>query len=253
MLKIIYLLLFSFIVLGSNTQVEAQELTKGRILFVVSNALHYGQSEIPASNHFSELVYPYDVLSKAGYQIDIVSPEGGPVPIGYFDSSEKLIMQYMYDCAFMSKLSATLMPEEVNASSYSAIYYNGGGSAMFGIAENEAINEIAMIIYEKNEGIISAVCHGSFGIANLQKADGSYLIAGKKVNGFPDIFENKTANYFKEFSNSVEGILTERGALFNYSEKGWDGYYQVDGRLITGQDPSSAAQVAKLIIEVLEQ
>lgn len=250
MLQFLYLLLLSFVILGD--QAQEQSTNKGKVLFVVSNADHYGNSEISASNHFAELVFPYDVLVNEGYQIDFVSPLGGAVPLGYFDTSDKLIKRYLFDCHFMNKLKETLSPNLVNASEYAAIYYGGGGAAMFGIADNPEIQQIAMQIYDVYGGIISAVCHGSIGIANLKKGNGQYLVAGKSINGFPDTFENKTRAYFKEFEHSVEGLLKLRGANFKFSEEGWDGYYQVDGRLITGQDPTSAKKVAELIIEQLK-
>ena len=249
MSQLLYLLLLSFILIGD--QFQGQDPPKGKILFVVSNADHYGESDISTSNHFAELVYPYDVLAEAGYDIDFVSPKGGAVPLGYFDTSETLMKEYLYDCHFMAKLKETLSPNLVNPNEYVAIYYGGGGAAMFGVAENEEIQKIAIQIYEQQGGIISAVCHGSIGIANLKTRDGKYLVAGKSINGFPDLFENKARAYFAEFEHSVEALLKLRGAKFQYSEEGWDGYYQVDGRIITGQDPSSATKVAELIIKQL--
>ena len=251
-MHLLYLLFFSFIVLGENVQHAAAESDQDRILFVVSNADYYGESDITTANHFTELVIPYDVLSKAGYAIDFVSPQGGAVPIGYINASDTMIKQYLYDCSFMEKLAQTKQPDAIDAALYQAIYYGGGGAAMFGVAENKAIQNIAMQIYGQNQGVISALCHGSIGIANLKNEDGSYFVAGKVVNGFPDKFENKDARYFEEFDHSVETLLQKRGAQFNYSEEGWDSYFRVDGRLITGQDPSSAKKVAQEIILALK-
>lgn len=252
MVHLLYFVFFSFVLFGDNAQLIKIEPPNGRILFVVSNVDHYGESDIPASNHFAELVYPYDILINAGYQVDFVSPEGGAVPLGYFDTSQELIKQYLYDCEFMNKLENTAMPKDINPDDYKAIYYGGGGAAMFGVADNKDINHIAMHIYETNGGIVSAVCHGSIGIANLKLENGQYLVDDRKINGFPDAFENKERQYFKEFEYSVEGLLRLRGADFQYSEEGWDGFYQKDDRLITGQDPSAAAKVAELIIEQIE-
>ena len=121
---------------------------------------------------------------------------------------------------------------------------------MFGVPENENIQDITMSIYNNN-GIVSAVCHGTAGIVNLKTKDGNYLYQGKEVNGFPDKFENKERPYYKTFPFSIEGIIKERGGNFIYSEDGWDNYYKVDDRLITGQDPTAAASVAKQIINTL--
>ena len=123
---------------------------------------------------------------------------------------------------------------------------------MFGVPENKAIQDIALKIYAAN-GIVSAICHGTAGIVNLKDDSGNYLYANKDVNGFPDKFENKNASYYKTFPFSIEETIKARGGNFTYSEEGWDNYYKVDGRLITGQDPTAAASVAKEIIKTLEQ
>ncbi len=236
--------------LTSKTEITQQA---ERILFIVSNAHFYGDSDIAASNHFSEIVQAYEVFKKKGYSIDFVSPQGGAIPIGYISTSDPLQKKYIYDNEFMDDLETTKKPTEIVASDYKAVYYGGGGAAMFGVAENEAIQKIVMELYEQHNGIVSAICHGTAGIVNLKTQYGSYLFTGKKVNGFPDIFENKDAEYYKTFPFSIQETINKRGGDFQFSEKGWDGFYQVDGRLITGQDPSAAATVAEKVIETLQQ
>ncbi|EDP70365.1 intracellular protease/amidase, putative [Flavobacteriales bacterium ALC-1] len=226
--------------------------SKGNVLFIVSNQHYYGNTDMNAANHFGEIVFAYDVLVKEGYQVDFVSPKGGAIPIGYLSTSDSIQKKYIYDFDLMRKLKNTLKPEAITSSDYKAVYYVGGGAAMFGVPEDENIQAITMSIYNNN-GIVSAVCHGTAGIVNLKTKDGNYLYKGKQVNGFPDLFENKDANYYKTFPFSIEGIITERGGNFSYSEEGWDNYFKVDDRLITGQDPTASASVAKKIIQTLKQ
>ncbi len=227
--------------------------TSQRILFIVSNAHFYGDSERNTSNHFSEIVHAYDVFQKAGYAIDFVSPEGGAIPIGYINTSDSLQKKYLYNNDFMDDLERTKKPNEIRAFNYRAVYYGGGGAAMFGVAENKEIQRIAMQVYEDQDGIISSICHGTAGIVNLQTKDSSYLVAGKKVNGFPDAFENMEAAYYKTFPFSIQQKIIERGGDFQFSEEGWDDFMIADGRLITGQDPSAAASVAKKVVETLQE
>lgn len=229
------------------------ETATDRILFIVSNAHFYGASDIGASNHFSEIVQAYEVFKEAGFAIDFASPEGGAIPIGYISTSDALQKKYLYDNAFMDALETTKKPIEIKASDYKAVYYGGGGAAMFGVPENKALQDIVMELYEQHGGIVSAICHGTAGIVNLKTQDGAYLYVGKTVNGFPDAFENMEAEYYKTFPFSIQQTIIERGGDFQYSEDGWDGFYQVDGRLITGQDPSAAAMVAEKTIETLQQ
>ena len=233
--------------------VEQTQNENGKILFVVSNAHYYGSSDINAANHFAEIVLAYDVLQKAGYSIDFVSPEGGAIPIGYINTSDSIIKKYLYDGAFMDLLESTKRPNELQSSDYKAVYYSGGGSAMFGVFDNQQIQDLVMEVYEQNNGIVSAVCHGTAGIVNLQKSDGTYLVSGKRVNGFPDLFENMEARYYKEFPFSIQEAIEENGGVFKYSDEGWDNYFEKDGRLITGQDPTSSALVAEQIVLALQE
>lgn len=78
MQKIIFYL-FAFLLLANC----AQEESKQRILIVTSNQHTYGNTDINASNHFSEIVLAYDVFVKHGFSVDFISPKGGAIPIGY--------------------------------------------------------------------------------------------------------------------------------------------------------------------------
>ena len=245
MYKPILKIIFLFVLFGFSPKQK-------KILFIVSNQHTYGDTNLNASNHFSEITLPYDVFKKRGYKIDFVSPTGGAVPIGYIKTSDSIQKKYLYDADFMKLLKHTLSPKNINPLDYKAVYYVGGGAAMFGVPENKEIQHISRAIYE-NKGVISAVCHGTAGIANLQLSDGKFLYEGKQVNGFPDVFENKTATYFKTFPFSIEEVIKGNGGEFIYSKKGWDNHYVVDGRLVTGQDPSASRTVAEKVIELLEK
>jgi len=225
--------------------------TRQKILFVTSNQHTYGNTNINASNHFSEIVLAYDVFVKKGYTVDFVSPKGGAIPVGYISTSDSIQKQYLYNNDFMNLLKNTKRPDEIRASAYKAIYYSGGGAAMFGIAENIGIQNIAKDIYE-SDGIVSAICHGTAGIVNLKDEKRKPLYQNKKISGYPDLFENKEAEYYRTFPFSIEEIIAENGGNFVHSDKQQDNFYVVDGRFITGQDPSATTIVAQKVIEAIE-
>ena len=246
MQKIVPLAIALFFLLG------CAKATKEKILIVTSNQHTYGSTNKNTSNHFSEIVVAYDMFKNAGYKVDFVSPNGGAIPIGYLKTSDSIQKYYLYDNVLMNLLKNTHKPNQVDALKYKAIYYSGGGTAMFGVPENIEIQNISRQIYESN-GIISTVCHGTAGIVHLKMSDGNYIYKNKKINGFPDAFENKTAEYYKTFPFSIEKIIKKNGGKFQYSEKGWDSYYLVDGRLITGQDPTATKLVAQKVIQMLQK
>lgn len=230
----------------------SSEITGDNILFILSNAAFYGTSDLPTGNSFSEIVNAYDTFKKAGYAVDFVSPKGGSVPLSYINTSDALAKKYVYDSDLMYALKNTKNPEEIVAKNYKAVHYVGGGGAMFGVPENEAIQKIAMTIFEEHNGIISSVCHGTAGIVNLKTKDGTYLYQGKIVNGYPDSFENKEADYFKHFPFLIQQTIEERGGIFKFSSKRNVSHVEVQGNLITGQNYLSSKAVALKIIENLK-
>ncbi|NRB62330.1 MAG: type 1 glutamine amidotransferase domain-containing protein [Saprospiraceae bacterium] len=246
MQKIIFYL-FAFLLLANC----AQEESKQRILIVTSNQHTYGNTDINASNHFSEIVLAYDVFVKHGFSVDFISPKGGAIPIGYISTSDSIQKKYLYDNEFMDVLETTKKPSEINPKDYAAIYYSGGGAAMFGVSENKDIIKIAEQIYSQN-GIISTVCHGTAGIVNLKDQQGNSLYQNRKISGYPDLFENIEAEYYRTFPFSIEEKIQGNNGTFLYTEKPRDNFYVIDGNFVTGQDPSATTSVAKKVVEILK-
>ncbi|MGD1947953.1 MAG: serine hydrolase [Croceivirga sp.] len=223
-----------------------------KVLIVTSNQDYYGDTEIPAANHIEEIVGAYDVFVNNGLQVAIMSPKGGAIPIGYLNTANPIQRKYIYDNHLMGKLAHTLQPSEIIPQDYLAVYYSGGGAAMFGVANNRKIQEITMDIYANN-GIISAICHGTAGITALKKKNGKSPYQGKKITGFPDAFENKERDYYSAFPFVIDEAIKNNGGNFVYSEKGWDNFFIVEDRIITGQDPTSITSVANAIVNAIKE
>ncbi|MEQ3501015.1 nuclear transport factor 2 family protein [Tenacibaculum sp. SSH1-16] len=86
---------------------EASYETGNKILFVVSNTDYYVGTNIPTGNSFDEIVLAYKMFTEAGFNIDIISPKGGAIPLKYVDTSEKNKKKYLYDNDFMYALKTT--------------------------------------------------------------------------------------------------------------------------------------------------
>lgn len=223
-----------------------------RILFIVSNAHFHGDSKLPAGVSFSEIVKAFETFKVAGYTVDFVSPEGGAIPLSYINTSEAIHKKYLYNADFMYALEHTKAPAQIDPSKYQAVHYVGGSNAMYGVAENEALQRIAMAIYEDFNGIVSSVCHGTAGIVNLKTKDGEYLVKGKRISGYPEAYENQTRAYFKEFPLLIQKSIEAHGGQFFYSDRNTP-HVEVDGRIVTGQNHLSSPLVAEKMVEILQQ
>ncbi|MBK6266062.1 type 1 glutamine amidotransferase domain-containing protein [Marivirga sp. S37H4] len=244
-------LTFYFLMIFFLASCSKKDTNEKKILIVTSNQHTYGDTQISTSNHFAEIVLAYDVFIKNGYSVDFISPLGGAIPIGYISTSDSIQKKYLYNNELMNKLKYTKSPNNINPFEYKAIYYSGGGAAMFGVAENKKIKSIAESIYKQN-GIVSAVCHGTAGIINLKDEQGNSLYQNRNISGYPDLFENKEAEYYRTFPFSIEEKIRENNGNFMHSEKQRDNFYVIDGNFITGQDPSATTSVAKKVIEAIE-
>ena len=223
-----------------------------KILFVTSNQHTYGNTTQNTANHFDEIVSAYHEFIIAGYKVDFVSPEGGAIPLGYIKTSDTLQKHYLYKNDFMNLLKNTLKPVDIKSKDYRAVYYPGGGAAMYGVPFNKKIQRISREIYENN-GVVSTVCHGTAGIVNIKLSNGKYLYEGKKITGYPKSFENMNSTHFKTFPFIIDDAILENGGDFQFSKQGWDNFFIVDDRIVSGQDPTASKSVAIETIKLLNK
>jgi len=228
-----------------------QSATMKKILIVLTNTTRYGTTTDPTGLWLGEATEFALILQQAGYQVDYVSPKGGFVPLDprsmkYTDDE---VMEFYESADFQQRgLTASLMPNQVNAADYAAIYYAGGHGVMWDFPDNQPLQHLAADIY-KNGGFVTSVCHGIAGLLNVKLADGAYLIAGRKITGFTkseEILAGKRS--VVPFFNQVEA--EKRGAKFS-KHRAYSEYAVQDGQLITGQNPFSAKAVARLLVKSL--
>jgi putative intracellular protease/amidase len=119
---------------------------------------------------------------------------------------------------------------------------------MWDFPQSPAVLSITREMYEQGQ-VVAAVCHGPAALVNVTLSDGSYLVAGKKVAAFTDS-EEHAVGMVDAVPFLLETTLKERGALHQAAED-WTNNVVVDGSLITGQNPQSAAGVGEAIRDAL--
>ncbi len=226
-----------------------------RILIVVTSNDKLADGK-PAGYYLPEVIRFYNVLHKAGFQMDFASPKGGKAPMyarEYFvtDAATKSQLE---ETGLLEKLDNTTPIERIAPSDYSTIFYVGGYACLFDFPINQTLANIGARIYE-NEGIVAAVCHGSAALLNIKLANGRYLIEEKTLTSRTieedtDEGVEPIDSVLKSFPFIVEQELIEKGA--NYSKANpWQPHVEVSERLVTGQGPSSTWGVAIAVVELL--
>lgn len=237
----------------SKAAVAQPSLQHGeRVLFILSDAHFHGNSKLPAGASFSEIVKAYSTFKAAGFTVDFITPSGGAVPLAYIDTSDPLHKQYLYNQDLMQALKHSKTAAELKAADYKAVHYLGGSNAVYAVADDPAIAQLVMDIYQQHQGVISAVCHGTAGLVQLKTKDGRYLVTGKKLTGYPEDFEQQDAAYFKHFPLLIKKTILERGGHFAVGPRN-QAFVQVDGRLVTGQNHLSSEAVAKAVITLIQK
>ncbi|KUP04050.1 NonF [Bacillus coahuilensis m2-6] len=194
----------------------------------------------------SEFGEAYVEFKKQGYDVTIASPKGGKAPVDD-RSLEGEVPQEILDTAKL--LENTLKLEEVgNVSKFDGIFMPGGHGTMFDLPDNETLHVIIRELYEADK-VVASVCHGPAGLVGVTLSDGKPLVAGKTVTAFTDDEERETTlDRFMPFL--LETRLRELGANVVVKDN-WADHVEVDGNLVTGQNPQSTESAAKEVVKLL--
>lgn len=222
---------------------------KKRILIALTSHSDLGGTGRTTGFYVSEAAESWKVFRAHGYEVDLVSTAGGEPPRDGVKPDDPVQREFFADPDIAAKLRATPTPAEVDATEYAAILYAGGHGTMWDFPDDTALAALARRIYEENEGVVAAVCHGPAGLVNLTLSDQRPLVEGKAVAAFTN--EEETAVGLADtVPFLLQSRLEERGAK-HVAAPNFQAQVVVDGRLVTGQNPASATGVAEKVVETL--
>ncbi len=225
-----------------------------KLLLVVTNVAHY-ESGLATGLWLSELTHIYHAAKQKGWEVIIASPKGGKVPIDPESLKpfvlDKITKEYYSSPGFLEELNQSKSLTEVENDSFDCVYLAGGHATMYDFPNNDVLQSIIRKQYENGE-MVAAICHGVGGLLNVKLSNGTYLISGKSLTGF-DWFEESIAGRKKEVPFNLEAAIKERGVKFEKAFIPMTSNVVVDGNLITGQNPFSSKEIAKVIVNELEK
>ena len=186
----------------------------------------------PTGYTLSEAAHPWKVFRDAGHVVDFASPQGGTPPIDPNSETDEITEQYQQDATVQAGLANTAKLEFVEPAQYDAIYLVGGHGTM-----------------ADGGSVVSAVCHGPAGLLDVELANGLRIVEGKKVSAFTDSEETEIG-LAEAMPFLLSSELEAQGANLQQAEN-WAEQVSVDDLLVTGQNPASAAGVAKEVVKIL--
>ncbi|MEO1596458.1 MAG: type 1 glutamine amidotransferase domain-containing protein [Pseudomonadota bacterium] len=245
--------------ISSGAHAEFQGGTKGKILIVASSPAT-AMNGWPVGFWMAEVTHPYDELTHAGYQVDIVSTGGGLVALDAYSDPRHESGYSAHDLVSLGFLlspgTAPLLEDtrsigDVTHDDYLAIVVAGGVAPMFTFRQNKTLQKLIASFYTSGKPT-AALCHGVTSLLDVKLPSGEYLVTGKRVTAFSLAEDKEVEKSINDrfFDWYVEDALKARGA--NYVQDGlWADFAVQDGNLITGQQQYSGRSVARLVIEQL--
>lgn len=211
---------------------------------------------------YTEAFHPYEVLTKAGFEVDLASETGtyGVDDLSttkqFLDGADKTAFDNPKH-PFNVKLNSQLKKaSDVRKEDYSVFFGSAGHAALYDYPTARALQAIAEDVWHRG-GIVAAVCHGAVIFQGVKDSKtGKSIIDGKTVTGFTvegevvlKVFEKLKSDGVKFVVDAVEGV----GAYYSPPMLPFDDYSITVGRLITGANPASARSAAERVVKAIEK
>jgi len=232
------------------------------VLFVVSNLVNPGPAGFAVGYWLAELAHPYWTFQQRGWAVTIVSPDGGAVvhdamsdPEGgrFGSAADFLSIGFKRSARMAPMLASTGKLADARMADHDAIFVVGGLGPMVTFADNETLQRLFAAFHDSGR-VAASLCHGSVVLLKARGADGKLIAEGRQWTGFCNLEEDAVD---KAHSTKVQPFRIEDEARKIPNTRFVQGapfrpFAVRDGRLVTGQQGSSGALTAELVVEALK-
>ncbi|WP_265499874.1 type 1 glutamine amidotransferase domain-containing protein [Paracoccus beibuensis] len=224
-----------------------------KALIILTSHDTLGDSGKRTGFYWEELAASYWILSDAGYRVEMASIAGGKPPADPSSEADDAVTaevrRFWADDAAMHRLEHTERVEDVEVSGCDIVFLPGGHGTMWDLPTSEALGALLARAW-KAGAVVGAVCHGPAGLLSAKLSSGAPLVEGRRVAGFTNAEEDAVG-----LSDTVPFLLQEQlkaqGARFECGPD-WQPFVVSDGKLVTGQNPASSAEVARLMLQAAD-
>src|SRR5215468_12557524 len=154
-----------------------------RVAIVISNPAVSTTTGWPVGFWWSEFTHPYYVLTEAGYEVEVFSPEGGrceadamsdPRDSSGYSSTDLISMGFIATPKLAALVEDTQPASEINLAGFDALIVAGGQSPMFTFDKATHLLKKFVEFYEAGK-IACALCHGVALLRYAKLTNGEYL------------------------------------------------------------------------------
>jgi len=240
-----------------NTTYENKYTGHKKVLMICTeqkNMIMANGKKFSTGNHPVEILLPILHLKNAGFDVDVVTPNGKPVVIEQWAMPEEdehikaIYSEFKNKFENPGSLSDFVTNTMNESSDYVAIFIPGGHGAMLGLPENKDLNKLINWSYNKDMFTL-AICHGPAALlaASLDSDNDAFVYKGYKIASFPDAVDEQGPmigytpghmpyKYGERLNNLGVTIINEEA----------DNTIYIDRKLITGASPLAANDFGKL-------
>jgi putative intracellular protease/amidase len=222
-----------------------------RVLVVVTSVERYPGGRATGL-WLGEFVHAWDTFRAAGYEVLVASPRGGPTPLDPASLgrmvTDRSIREFHADPARMALLDAQRLAD-VPDGGLDAVFFTGGHGTMWDFPREPTLAKIIQVV-DASGGVVSAVCHGVAALLGARGGEGKPLVEGRRVTGYSDL-EERFGGTRRLLDYSLQRELVALGAQYRKGLVPFASHVEVDGRLITGQNPFSTTATARATVDAL--
>jgi len=255
------------------------------VLVVLSDSDHLDLKDnkvFATGFYLNELMQPVKLLLDAGHSVTFATPTGKAPTL---DQSSNDKMYFNDDVAALQKHKALLEKlritapgqspvislsrvEQIGYEHFDAVYVPGGHAPMQDLLHSAALGKLLNNFHANNK-TTALVCHGPIALLSTlndpttftrQLETGSQTTAaGWAYAGYQfTVISNQEEELAKGLLNGgamkfyPQTALEKAGGIFSSNTAPWTSHVVTDRELITGQNPGSALDVGKVILERLK-
>ena len=225
-----------------------------KLLMVLTSHDKLGNTGLKTGFWLEEFASPYYVFKDQDVDITLASPKGGKPPLDPKsdepDFQTAATERFRKDEASQKQLASTHRLDSLNPSDFDAVFYPGGHGPLWDLAEDK--NSISLLeTFYKQGKPMGLVCHSPGVLRHTKREDGEPLVKGKRVTGFSNT-EEDAVQLTDVVPFLLEDMLKSNQGLYKKGAD-WASYVEVDGNLLTGQNPASSEAVANELMKLLKK
>lgn len=127
---------------------------------------------------------------------------------------------------------------------------------MYDLATDKTLIQLIREFHDADR-IIVALCHGVAALVNVELADGTPLLDGKRVTGFSD--EEESQAYANDIAppnmpfHLQQALDKASGGKYEKADQAWASHVISSPKLLLGQNPASAHDLGVEVLKVITQ